>query len=147
MPRLRERIPVSTELVTPKPEPHRFKPGHKRIAGREKGTPNVVTRTIREGIIEGLNRAGGPGGVADYVCRVALEDPKLGVQMMSLVVPRQAHVEVTRNEQALLTVEQLDASLIASGLPPTKEIFALDFARGPIEEAEVLEPAPEKITK
>src|SRR6476469_4357289 len=99
MPKIRpapeQRIPASTELVTPKPEPHRYKPGHKRIAGsgREKGTPNVVTRSIRQGIIDGLNAAGGPEGVAAYVCRTALADPKLGVQMMSLVVPRQANID------------------------------------------------------
>ena len=115
--------------------------------GARKGMLNVVTRTIREGIIEGLHRAGGVGGVADYVCRVALEDPKLGVQMMALVVPRQAHVEVTRNEVQLLTVQQLDESLRQAGLPTTSEVFRLDYRGDPVEDATEAEIFAEAATK
>ena len=50
-------------------------------------------------------------------------------------VPRQSHVDVTRNEQVLLTVEDLDRSLIASGLPPTRQVFGLDFRGDPVEDA------------
>jgi len=104
-----------------------------------RGQPNVVTRSVREGIIAGLNAAGGVGGVADYVTKVALQDHRLGVAMMSLVVPRQANIDVTRNEQMLVTIEDLDRSLLASGLPMTREIFALDFSRGEdTTEAEVV---------
>ena len=44
------------------------------MGGRARGQPNVVTRSVREGIIAGLNAAGGVGGVADYVTKVALQD-------------------------------------------------------------------------
>ena len=131
MPRLRERpkqrIPEGSQLETRPKTPHGFQRGRSKTGGRVRGQQNVVTRTIREGIIDGLNAAGGAGGVADYVTRIALEDPKLAVQMMALVVPRQAHVEVTRNEQVLLTIDQLDESLRRAGLPVSNQIFALDF--------------------
>jgi hypothetical protein len=39
----------------------------------------------------------------------------------------------------LLSVADLDASLIASGLPPSSEIFKAEFSTGPIEEAEIVE--------
>jgi hypothetical protein len=147
MPRLRTvssvRTPLVTELV--KPREFNFKKGHKRIGGREKGTPNVITRSVREAIIAGLNAAGGPEGMIAYVTRVALEDYRLGVAMMALVCPRQADVTF-RSEPVLMSVEDLDRSLIEAGLPPTKQIYGLDFkgTAGPIEEAEEAEilPAP-----
>ena len=112
------------------------------MGGRARGQPNVVTRSVREGIIAGLNAAGGVGGVADYVTKVALQDHRLGVAMMSLVVPRQNHVDVTRSEQVLLTVEDLDRSLIASGLLPTRQVFALDYSSDVDSEVEVSESSP-----
>jgi hypothetical protein len=115
------------------------------MGGRTKGQQNVVTRTIREGIIAGLNAARGVGGVADYVAKVALEDYRLGVAMMSLVCSRQAHVDVTRNDEVLLTIEDLDRSLVASGLPKSSEIFKIDYRGTPVpeaEEAEIVPPEP-----
>ena len=119
------------------------------MGGRAKGVPNVVTRSVRASIIEGLAQAGGggPEGVVNYVRKVATENSSLGVALLSLVCPRQAHVEVTRNEQVLLTIEDLDNSLRRAGLPVTAEAFRLDFRGDPAEdatEAEILEPAPEK---
>ncbi len=85
--------------------------------------------------------------MADYVTKVALADHRLGVAMMALICPRAVDA-VVRHEQTLVTVQQLDESLIASGLPPTREIFALDFSRGEddteVSEAEVLELSPPK---
>ena len=103
------------------------------------------SRSVREGIIAGLNAAGGVGGVADYVTKVALQDHRLGVTMMSLVVPRAVDA-VVRNEVQLLTVQQLDESLRQAGLPTTAEVFRLDFRGDPVEdatEAEILESEPE----
>src|SRR6476659_5059213 len=146
MPKLRpapEKAPEeyrpSSQVEPRPPREYPFKPGRSKTGGRVRGQPNVVTRSVREGIIAGLNAAGGVGGVADYVTKVALQDHRLGVAMMSLVVPRQANIDVTRNEQMLVTIEDLDRSLLASGLPMTREIFALDFSRGEdTTEAEVV---------
>jgi hypothetical protein len=143
MPRL--RIPRASQLDIAPPkdatDAHLFKKGRSKTGGRARGEPNVVTRTIREGIIAGLNAAGGVEGVAAYVTRVALEDYRLGVAMMALVTPRQADVTI-RNEP-LVTIEDLDRSLIAKGLPPTAEAFRLEYttidADEDVTEVEVVE--------
>jgi hypothetical protein len=138
---------VPTEVVHPDAQRRQLinPTGGKRQkhGGRTKGRANLITRSVRESIIEGLSRAGGggPEGVVNYVRRVALEDSRLGVAMLSLVAPRQAHVEVVRNEQMLVTIEDLNASLIKAGLPTSREIFALDFcgdAVADVAEAEVV---------
>jgi hypothetical protein len=42
------------------------KPGERR-GGRQKGTPNKVTRTLREAILQALDEAGGEGGAVAYL--------------------------------------------------------------------------------
>ena len=148
MPRLRiPRAHSTSAAVTQDPpdapsDANKFKKGHKKLGGRVSGQPNVVTRSVRESIIAGLNAAGGPQGMAAYVTRVALEDPKLGVAMMALVCPKAIEATVRHEDQVLLSVEQLDESLRQAGLPPSKEIFALDFKGTSVpepEEAEVVD--------
>ena len=51
------------------------------------------------------------------------------IPLLQLVTPRQADISY-RNETPPVTIAQLDASLAAAGLPVTREIFAIDFARG-----------------
>jgi hypothetical protein len=111
-----------------------------------RGQRNIVTRSIREGIIDGLNAAGGREGVAAYVTKIALEDPKLAVQMMALVVPRAIDATV-RHEEPFMTIEQLDESLRQRGLPVSREIFQLNYDRGVDEdpaELEVVAEDPQK---
>src|SRR5262245_6984410 len=122
MPKLRPtldtRIPMSTEVVPPK-APHRFEKGHKRIAGRERGTPNIITNSAVQSIFQGWSRAGGggPDGIARYVCEAARKDYKFGIGLLSLLVPKQVHADIHRTEVQLLSIEDVDRSLIASGLP------------------------------
>jgi hypothetical protein len=108
------------------------------MGGRTKGQQNALSRNVREQIIAGLNAAGG-GNMANYVTRVALADHRLGVAMMSLVCPKAIEANIRHEEQVFVSVEDLDRSLTEAGLPPTKEIFALDYGpREQDEEAEVV---------
>jgi hypothetical protein len=117
------------------PEEYQFQKGHKKRGGRARGEPNVVTRTIRESVVEGINRAGGggPEGVVQYAEQAARKDYRYGIAMLQLVVPKAIEATVRHEEQVLLTVEDLDESLRQAGLPPTKEIFALDYRGDPAE--------------
>ena len=126
MPRLRaaKRTPAVTEVVPQRP-PHGFQKGHKQFGGRQRGQQNITSARVREAIILGLEAAG-DGNMADYVTKVALADHRLGVAMMSLVCPKAIDATV-RHEPVLVTVEDLDRSLIASGLPPTRQVFGIDF--------------------
>jgi hypothetical protein len=119
--------------VTNRPRsPHLFKKGDPKPAnaGRARGQPNRVSTSTREAILLGLEIAGnrmGTQGVVSYVVQAALADFRNGIQLLSLVTPKPLDVVVRHEEQVLLTVEDLDRSLVEAGLPPTKEIFALDY--------------------
>ena len=151
MPKLRTarsvRAPTGTEIV-PRP-PHGFQKGHKRIAGREKGTPNVVTRNSREAIVAALNAYGRDGagkqGMIGFCLRLLDEDiGRNGLALLSLITPRQLHAEVTsRNEQVLLTIADLDQDLARRRLPCTQEIFKLDYKGNELADNDVVVPADE----
>src|SRR6476659_3017264 len=127
MPRLRaaKRTPAVTEVVPQQRPPHGFQKGHRRFGGSGRGQQNIVSRDVRSAIVAGLNAAGG-GNMADLVTKIALQDHRLAVAMMALVCPK-AIDAVVRHEPVLVTVEDLDRSLAAAGLPTSSEVFKLDF--------------------
>jgi hypothetical protein len=56
--------------------PGSFKKGHKKVGGRKRGTPNVMTREYKEAIIQAASQAEGKDGLVGYLKLVALKDPK-----------------------------------------------------------------------
>jgi hypothetical protein len=56
--------------------PGDFKKGHKKVGGRKRGTPNVMTREYKEAIIQAASQLGGKDGLVGYLMLVALNDPK-----------------------------------------------------------------------
>lgn len=60
------------------------KPGERR-GGRQKGTPNKLTRTIKEAIEASFEQVGG----ADYLARMALEQPTAYMTLLGKVLPTQ----------------------------------------------------------
>jgi len=155
MPKLRPapvRTPLATEMVKPLPQRREFnfKKGHKKLGGRECGVPNVITRSTREAILEGLTIAGnsmGRQGIVSYVVAAAKADFRHGIALLSMVTPRHLNADVTiRNEPVITTVEQLDAELSKAGLPPSGEIFKIDFQGNPTpsdaNEAELIDETP-----
>jgi hypothetical protein len=150
MPRLRTvssvRTPPGSELERAKPKPHGFQKGRRKTGGRARGTGNFFSLGIRESILTALTNCGGERGLTGFIEAAVKEDTGYGIKLLCAIVPRQADITVTRNEPAFNTVAELDAYLAANNLPPTCEIFAVDFRGTPIppdaEEAEILEPEP-----
>jgi hypothetical protein len=124
-----------------------FQKDHRKIGGRARGVPNVVTRSTREAILEGLTIAGnsmGREGIVSYVVAAAKADFRHGIALLSMVTPRHLNADVTiRNEPVITTIEQLDAELAKAGLPPSREIFAISYKESPApsdaDEAEFVE--------
>jgi hypothetical protein len=116
-------------------------------SGRKKGRANYVTRSTREAILEGLTIAGnsmGRQGIVSYVVAAAKADFRHGIALLSMVTPRHLNADVTiRNEPVITTIAQLNAELAKAGLPPSGEIFKIDFKGSPapsdVDEAEVVE--------
>lgn len=66
-----------------KPPPHAFKPGHKKVGGRKKGTPNRISATVKEAVKLAFDEVGG----VDYLKRVAARDPKTFVGVVGKLIP------------------------------------------------------------
>jgi hypothetical protein len=123
--------------------PHTAK-GHPRQGGRRRGSVNRTTKSSREAIIQALNECD-PDGMVGTIKKLVRKNLDNVIPLLQLVTPKQADVTF-RNETPLLTIEQLDESLRAAGLPVTAEAFKLDF-RGPdpveeVTEADLIEQPP-----
>lgn len=62
--------------------------GAPKVGGRQKGTPNKVTGTIREMIVTALNEAHEEGGVA-YLKKQARDNPTAFLSLVGKVLPMQ----------------------------------------------------------
>lgn len=56
-----------------------------KTGGRQKGTPNKVTRAVRELVVEALDDVGGK----DWLIKLAKEDPKTFSGLIGRVIPTQ----------------------------------------------------------
>lgn len=63
----------------------KFKPHHKRLGGRAKGTPNKSTGAIRDMIIQALNEAGG----VKYLLLQSKKNPTAFMGLVGKVLPTQ----------------------------------------------------------
>ena len=60
------------------------KPGERR-GGRQKGTPNKLTRDVKQAILEAFEKVGGK----DYLARQAKENPQAFMTLLGKVLPTQ----------------------------------------------------------
>lgn len=92
-----------------KPPLNVFKPGHPKKGGRQKGTPNKITVTMKQAIINAFNRVGGE----DYLVKAAkgpLDMRKAFLAMCSKTMP----LEVQGGDKPLTFV---DATKLADMKP------------------------------
>ena len=122
---------------------HSFARGRRKSGGRQRGVPNTITKEVRTAIVQGLSELGDAGedGLVGYV-RWLGRDRAVGAMLLRSVLP----LETIRTTVEVQTAEQLNASLVAAGLPTMDRLFArsafeLDFKGSPIEadEAELVE--------
>jgi hypothetical protein len=73
-------------------------PGERR-GGRKKGTPNKITRTLSEAIDKAFEMVGG----ADYLAKVAEDDPKAFCGLLGKRLPRDIKLDATTSLTDLLT--------------------------------------------
>ena len=57
----------------------------KKYGGRKKGTPNKTTQDMKSAILEAFERAGG----ADYLTRLAADEPRTFVTLLAKVLPNE----------------------------------------------------------
>lgn len=61
----------------------------RKTGGRQKGTPNKITRDVREAVVEAFYRAGG----ADYLLTLSKENPNAFTALLGRVLPKDVKVE------------------------------------------------------
>lgn len=67
------------------------KPGTPKTGGRQKGTPNKVTRLLKDEVLEAAANAHPRGRVA-YLTEVAKNDPKSFLPLLGKCIPQQTDV-------------------------------------------------------
>lgn len=78
----------------------------KKTGGRQKGTPNKFPSTIKEMIINALDKAGGE----EYLLQQAMANPTAFLTLIGKVLPTQITGDPTNPLQAHLTVKYVGNS-------------------------------------
>ena len=67
-----------------------FKPGHKKVGGRRKGTPNRISADYKQAFLAVADRVGmdgkGKDGVVGYFCYLALQYPAAYCKLLSRII-------------------------------------------------------------
>jgi hypothetical protein len=83
-------------------------PGGPRAgAGRPKGVPNHITRTIKDAIEAAFQGVGGP----EYLMRQAEENPQAFMTLLGKIIPAQVQADVTSGGKS---VADMQAAVIAA---------------------------------
>ena len=76
--------------------------GARAGAGRPKGVPNKTTTDMKVAILEAFERAGG----ADYLTRLAVDEPRTFVTLLAKVLPNE-NVNENRNVDVTAMTQRL----------------------------------------
>src|SRR5580693_10623737 len=86
-----------------------FKPGHKKVGGRRKGTPNRISADYKQAVLAVADRVGmdakGNDGVVGYFRYLALQYPAAYCKLLSRIID----IEEVYPQRLSRTSDQLDA--------------------------------------
>lgn len=111
-------------------------------SGRKAGTPNLITRDVKEMIITALNNVGG----ADYLTLQAKKNPVAFMTLLGKIIPKDVSVTSRDNQidfsihDAELTKDELKEELAKRGLPTSvfiDEQVTVLMSKGPSGKAHV----------
>jgi hypothetical protein len=83
------------------------KPGTPKTGGRQKGTPNKLTLSIKQAIEEAFNGVGG----AAYLMEQAQQNPQAFLTLLGKIIPAQVQADVTSNGKS---IADMQAAVIAA---------------------------------
>lgn len=78
----------------------------RKTGGRKKGTPNKVTADVKRAILDAFETA----GAADYLAKVASEDPRTFCALLGKVLPLQVSGDPDNPIKHRITVEFVDSA-------------------------------------
>ena len=59
----------------------------RKTGGRQKGTPNKITASLKQAILDAADAAGGEDGTVGYLTRQATENPAAFMTLLGKVLP------------------------------------------------------------
>ena len=96
----------------------RFRPNN--TGGRPPGTPNKVSRTLRECVLMAGEIVGSDGkgrdGLLDYLVRIARRDPKTFCGLLGRLLPVDLHTKAEEPERTFRTIEEVRAEMLQRGM-------------------------------
>jgi hypothetical protein len=95
-----------------------FKPGHKKVGGRRKGTPNRISADYKQAFLAVADRVGMDG--ARYFCYLALQYPAAYSKLLSRIIDIQEVYPESR------TADQLDPDVgqsIRTDRQPSEDVL------------------------
>jgi hypothetical protein len=83
-------------------------PKRKKVAGRVAGTPNKVTKELKDMIQGALEQAGGQA----YLYQQALENPTAFMALIGKILPKDVKAEITGKDGGPLKYDQVTRTII-----------------------------------
>jgi hypothetical protein len=115
-----------------------FKPGHPKLGGREKGTPNKITLTVKEQIEKCYQEIGGDKAFSDW----ARANPEpFYVHIYPKIIPKDIHVSGTIGVAQLL-IEAGEAMKLVQAREVTQMPSSVPIAELPVTPSVVVPSAP-----
>jgi hypothetical protein len=112
----------------------RYRKGHKKVGGRKKGVSNLLTREMKEAIINAAIRLGADGngkdGLEGYLMMLGREEKKTFGMLLRAVLPMQVNASVTTSVNVKYkTLEEAKEEARRLGLPERRVYELTDFRR------------------
>lgn len=87
------------------------KPGSPRVGGRQKGTPNKLTASVRMAVIDAFEKLGG----VDYLVKIGTEEPKTFITLLAKILPTQVEGAGDGRQHLMVSwLSEVDGRLAAS---------------------------------
>jgi hypothetical protein len=128
-------------LGRPAPDGRHGNGGARPNAGRPKGSPNKITQTFRDVLLQAVSEVGdsqevgkdGQGGLLSYLKMCAVLERKTVLMLVGRVLPLKITTEV-REIREKMTIHEAVADLKACGLDPLLALYLQRYPIGPDEE-------------
>ena len=112
----------------------RFRKGHAKKGGRRAGVENIVTRELKDAILNAAIRHGADGkgkdGLDGYMLMLAREERKIFGTLLCRLLPMQVKASInTLVNIKYKTLEEATAEAIRLGLPERRVYELKDYSR------------------
>ena len=88
-------------------------PGSSRVGGRQKGTPNKLTASLKAAVLEAFEKLGG----VDYLVKVGNDDPRTFLALVGKILPTQMEAPEGSSQELVISWIMNDLDGRTRGIP------------------------------